>query len=39
MAMFAHDFRGPLTVISGFSELLLRNPKIPTVHRSAQTII
>ncbi len=24
MAMFAHDFKGPLTVISGFAELLLR---------------
>ncbi len=25
MAMFAHDFKGPLTVISGFAELLLEN--------------
>ena len=38
MAMFAHDFKGPLTVISGFSELLLEMED-PAVQRSAQTII
>jgi signal transduction histidine kinase len=38
MAMFAHDFKGPLTVISGFSELLF-DIDDPGVHRSAQTII
>ena len=38
MAMFAHDFKGPLTVISGFSELLLETQDL-AVRRSAQTII
>ncbi len=38
MAMFAHDFKGPLTVISGFSELLL-DTEDPGTRRSAQTII
>ena len=38
MAMFAHDFRGPLTVISGFSELLLETQDA-AVRRSAQTIM
>jgi len=38
MAMFAHDFKGPLTVISGFSELLIDTPD-PEVRRSAETII
>ena len=38
MAMFAHDFKGPLTVISGFSELLL-DVEDPDVRRNAQTII
>ena len=38
MAMFAHDFRGPLTVISGFSELLF-DANDPDVRRSAQTIV
>ncbi|GAC1616815.1 MAG: hypothetical protein NVS4B5_07210 [Vulcanimicrobiaceae bacterium] len=38
MAMFAHDFKGPLTVISGFSELLL-DVDDAGVRRSAQTII
>jgi signal transduction histidine kinase len=38
MAMFAHDFKGPLTVISGFSELMLDTDD-PTVKRSAETIV
>ncbi len=38
MAMFAHDFRGPLTVISGFSELLLESADAEA-RRSAETII
>lgn len=37
MAMFAHDFRGPLTVISGFSELLLETGDAAT-RRNAETI-
>jgi len=38
MAMFAHDFKGPLTVISGFSELLF-DVDDAGVRRSAQTIV
>lgn len=38
MAMFAHDFKGPLTVISGFSELLLDSGDAG-VQRSAKTIV
>lgn len=38
MAMFAHDFRGPLTVISGYSELLLDDDDVK-VRRSARTIV
>ncbi|MDQ2857510.1 MAG: HAMP domain-containing histidine kinase [Candidatus Eremiobacteraeota bacterium] len=38
MAMFAHDFRGPLTVISGYSELLLASDDAD-VRRSARTIV
>jgi signal transduction histidine kinase len=38
MAMFAHDFKGPLTVISGYSELLF-DVGDPTVRRNAQTIV
>ncbi|GAC1307670.1 MAG: hypothetical protein NVSMB21_11970 [Vulcanimicrobiaceae bacterium] len=38
MAMFAHDFKGPLTVISGYSELLFDSDD-PGVRRSAQTIV
>ena len=38
MAMFAHDFRGPLTVISGFSELLLES-RDPEARSSAETIM
>ena len=38
MAMFAHDFKGPLTVISGFSELLF-DSEDPGVKRTAQTIV
>ncbi|GAC1303947.1 MAG: hypothetical protein NVSMB19_14380 [Vulcanimicrobiaceae bacterium] len=38
MAMFAHDFKGPLTVISGYSELLSDSDD-PGVRRSAQTIV
>ncbi len=38
MAMFAHDFKGPLTVISGFSELLFDFDD-PGVQRSAKTIV
>ena len=36
--MFAHDFKGPLTVISGFSELLIDTGD-PEVRRNAETII
>jgi signal transduction histidine kinase len=38
MAMFAHDFKGPLTVISGFSELMLDTDDA-IVKRSAETIV
>ena len=38
MAMFAHDFKGPLTVISGFAELLLETEN-GEVRSSAETII
>jgi signal transduction histidine kinase len=38
MAMFAHDFKGPLTVISGFSELMLDTGDAQ-VKRSAETIV
>ena len=38
MAMFAHDFKGPLTVISGFSELMLDTDDAD-VKRSAETIV
>jgi signal transduction histidine kinase len=38
MAMFAHDFKGPLTVISGFSELLFDDDD-PDVRKSAETIV
>lgn len=38
MAMFAHDFKGPLTVISGVSELLIDSDD-PAVRHSAQTIV
>ena len=38
MAMFAHDFKGPLTVISGFAELLLESGNAE-VHGSARTIM
>ena len=38
MAMFAHDFKGPLTVISGFSELLA-DAADPEVRRTAETIV
>ncbi len=38
MAMFAHDFRGPLTVISGFSELMLEHDDADA-RASAQTIL
>jgi signal transduction histidine kinase len=38
MAMFAHDFKGPLTVISGFSELLSDDDD-PKVRRNAETIM
>jgi signal transduction histidine kinase len=37
MAMFAHDFKGPLTAISGFSELLF-DSEDSDVRRSAETI-
>jgi len=39
MAMFAHDFKGPLTVISGFSELLVAGSEDPELHRNVDTII
>jgi signal transduction histidine kinase len=38
MAMFAHDFNGPLTVISGFSELLF-DVDDPQVRSSAEKIV
>jgi signal transduction histidine kinase len=38
MAMFAHDFKGPLTVISGFSELLF-DSEDPEARRNAETIV
>jgi len=38
MAMFAHDFKGPLTVIMGFSELLT-DTSDPEVRRNATTIV
>ncbi|MBD5657537.1 MAG: ATP-binding protein, partial [Candidatus Eremiobacteraeota bacterium] len=38
LAMFAHDFKGPLTVISGFSELLFDSSD-ENVRRSARTIV
>jgi signal transduction histidine kinase len=38
MAMFAHDFKGPLTVISGFAELLLENADAEA-QNSARTIM
>ena len=38
MAMFAHDFKGPLTVISGFSELMLDTDDA-SLKRSAETIV
>jgi len=38
MAMFAHDFKGPLTVISGFAELLLETDQAE-VRASAETIM
>jgi len=37
MAMFAHDFKGPLTVISGFSELLA-DSEHENVREGARTI-
>jgi signal transduction histidine kinase len=37
MAMFAHDFKGPLTVISGFAELLLETEN-PESRTSAEAI-
>ena len=39
MAMFAHDFRGPLTVISGFAELLLEEGLEGEQRAAAQTIL
>jgi two-component system phosphate regulon sensor histidine kinase PhoR len=38
MAMFAHDFKGPLTVISGFAELLLETTDADT-RTSAEAIV
>jgi signal transduction histidine kinase len=38
MAMLAHDFKGPLTVISGYSELLL-DSEDPGVRGNAATIV
>ncbi|MDQ2909123.1 MAG: HAMP domain-containing histidine kinase [Candidatus Eremiobacteraeota bacterium] len=38
MAMFAHDFKGPLTVISGFAELSLETND-EALRRNAQTIL
>jgi signal transduction histidine kinase len=38
MAMFAHDFNGPLTVISGYSELLF-DVDDPDVRSSAEKIV
>jgi signal transduction histidine kinase len=39
MAMFAHDFKGPLTVISGFAELLLEDGLEGEGRAAAQTIL
>jgi signal transduction histidine kinase len=38
MAMFAHDFNGPLTVISGYSELLF-DVEDPEIRSSAEKIV
>jgi K+-sensing histidine kinase KdpD len=38
MAMFAHDFKGPLTVISGFAELMLETGD-GEIRSGAETII
>jgi signal transduction histidine kinase len=38
MAMFAHDFKGPLTVISGFSELMI-DAEDAAVRHGAETIV
>jgi len=38
MAMFAHDFKGPLTVISGFAELMLETGDAE-IRSGAETII
>lgn len=37
LAMLAHDFKGPLTVISGYCELLLENAPVQ-LHEELQTI-
>lgn len=37
LAMLAHDFKGPLTVISGYCELLLENAP-PQLHEELETI-
>jgi signal transduction histidine kinase len=38
MAMFAHDFKGPLTVISGYAELMLESANAETL-AGARTIM
>ena len=38
LAMFAHDFKGPLTVISGFSELLLEIAEDEEIRANVKTI-
>jgi signal transduction histidine kinase len=39
MAMFAHDFKGPLTVISGYAELLLEDGLESELRAAAETIL
>ncbi len=39
MAMFAHDFKGPLTVISGYAELLLEDGLEGELRSAAETIL
>jgi hypothetical protein len=39
MAMFAHDFKGPLTVISGFTELMLEDGLEGEQRTAAQTVL
>jgi K+-sensing histidine kinase KdpD len=38
LAMFTHDFKGPLTVIQGYTELLMEEELDPAVRASIETI-